>query len=390
MTSQRVGIVSHSVPPFVSGQAIVIGRLLSTLPADRVVLISREQPPSPTGGYRRHRLPPLLRLPAPTTSFVFAPNWTANALWGIWRRSRQIEEIVRRESIGLLVGCSGDLYDLPATRWAAARARVPFIAYVFDDYRYQWTGVNRAIAAALEPAIVRGAAAIIVPNEHLDAEYRARHGRSCVVVHNPCLMPTDEERRRTPSTHKRIVYTGSIYHAHHDAFRNLVRAIDRLGRRDLRLVLYTAQPQAELAANGIAGWMVEHHGPVDEAAARRAACGADALFLPLAFNSPVPEVIRTSSPGKLGDYLATGRPILAHAPRGSFVSDFLTQRRCGVVVDEDDAGALGRALAHLLDDVEHAERLGVAARVVAEQEFALQPTVERFRAVLAANGLSSV
>jgi hypothetical protein len=31
---------------------------------------------------------------------------------------------------------------------------------------------------------------------------------------------------------------------------------------------------------------------------------ADVLFLPLAFRSPIQEVIRTSAPGKMGEYLA--------------------------------------------------------------------------------------
>ena len=77
---------------------------------------------------------------------------------------------------------------------------------------------------------------------------------------------------------------------------------------------------------------------------------ADILFLAFAFDSAIPELVTTSAPGKLGDYLAAGVPILAHVPGDCFVAWYLNKYKCGVVVDEDSPEALTHAVQRLLTD----------------------------------------
>ncbi len=76
------------------------------------------------------------------------------------------------------------------------------------------------------------------------------------------------------------------------------------------------------------------------------------LFLPLAFASGIPEVIRTSAPAKLGEYLASGVPLLVHAPRDSFVTWYVRKHHCGIVSDTPDPATLLSRLEQLLDDPE--------------------------------------
>src|SRR5439155_16530435 len=124
---------------------------------------------------------------------------------------------------------------------------------------------------------------------------------------------------------------------------------------------YTSCPPAALDAQGIRGPVVVNgHVPVEEAL--RLQQSADVLFLPLAFQSPYPQIIRTSAPGKLGEYLASGRPILAHAPADSFVSWYLREHGCGLVVDREDPDALAAAIARL--DAEEGLRRELAARAL--------------------------
>jgi glycosyltransferase involved in cell wall biosynthesis len=383
VNSRKIGVVSHTLPPAHNGQAIMLGRLLSGADPARFCMIS-SQPGAADSRFHHHTLPPLARLPAPTSSWLFAPSFALNSAWGLWRRSAQIEDIARRESCRLLLACTGDLFDLPASHRAARRLKIALVAYVFDDFAYQWSGTHRALARRLEPPIMRQAAAVIVPNEFMRDEYRRRLGIESVIVRNPCILPDLDalDRQARPRPEKTIVYTGSIYHAHFDAFRNLVRALEASRRSDLKLVIYTSQPPSDLAAHGILGPCVEVHGQVGEDEAQRVVRSADLLFLPLAFRSAIPEVIKTSAPGKLGDYLAAGRPLLVHAPDDSFVSWYVRDRDSGVVVGEDDAGALGRALTRLLDDEALRRRLGEAARKAAAGDFALPRLRETFFAVL--------
>ena len=43
---------------------------------------------------------------------------------------------------------------------------------------------------------------------------------------------------------------------------------------------------------------------------------ADAVFLGLSFGSDHPEVIKTATPARLPEYMASGTPLIVHAPRG--------------------------------------------------------------------------
>lgn len=393
--NMRLGIVSHVLPPSPSGQAVVLHRLLSDIPPERYFLVSREDYAAPGGAAasasaklpgRYYRLAPrrrlaLTRIPGLRSLAEPLDAWTA-----VRDRARQIAEIARRERCGLLVGCTGDLYDLPATALAARRAGIPFVPYIFDDYVFQWTGPARRIAARFEPAALRGARAVIVPNEFARDEYAGRCGAPGVIVRNPCLLPDlaalDGAKRVFGPGELHIVYTGAVYHAQTDAFRNLIAAISRPGHAAARLHIYTAQSDAELEEQGIAGPAVTRHPHVPQSDVAAILRQADILFLPLAFRSPIPEVIRTSAPGKTGEYLAVGRPILLHAPPDCFLSWYFRTNGCGFVADREETSELSASIERLRTDQGLRDGISSAARAAAERDFDLRKVRGSFEALL--------
>jgi glycosyltransferase involved in cell wall biosynthesis len=201
---------------------------------------------------------------------------------------------------------------------------------------------------------------VIVPNEFLARDLEQSLGARTAVVHNACAVPDHVGPTPPARDPARIAYTGAVYAANHDAFRNLIASLGVL-EHAARIDIYTAQTAADLEAAGIVGPVTRHaHLPADDI--RRVQADADVLFLPLAFESPYPSLIRTSSPGKMGEYLAAGRPILVHAPPGSFVADYFHRHGCGVVVDRLDPDELANRLDELLADDALRRRVSAAAR----------------------------
>jgi len=377
----KAAIVSHALPPSWSGQAVILSKLLRDVDASRYVLISsRATSGAPATGQFISRLPGrTIELPLEPSfgrlaRFALArPVRLLEAIWRVRLRARRIAAIARSEGCTVLVACTGDLIDIPAAGLAARRLGVRFIPYLFDDYTYQWADpLKRAFASRVERMLFPGAAAVIAPNEMMEQELRRRHGLSCTIVRNAVEIE-DRHGLDLPwpdsSDDLGVVYTGAVYHAHYDAFRNLVTAIGKLGRPQLKLHLYTTQSPEELSAQGIEGPVVFHpHVPAAEVAEiqRR----ADILFLPLAFHSAIPEVIRTSAPGKTGEYLASGRPVLVHAPADSFVSWYFRRHDCGTVVDVDDPGRLAEALREIIENRDLRRGRALRARQRAESDFA--------------------
>ncbi|MHB1024892.1 MAG: glycosyltransferase [Desulfobacteria bacterium] len=309
-----------------------------------------------------------------------------NAKIAVRSRARQISDIARRERCGLLVGCTGDLYDLPATALAARWTGLPFVPYIFDDYIYQWTGTSRRIAARLEPAALRAVRAVIVPNEHTQTEYERRYGVRGTIVRNPCPMPDlqalDRAERGFDPGAVHIVYTGAVYHANGDAFRNLIAAIPKLAPRRILVHIYTAQSVADLDGQGIRGSSVVHHPHIHQSEVPGVLRHADILFLPLAFHAPIQEVIRTSAPGKMGEYLSVRRPVLVHAPQDTFVSWYFRANQCGIVVGGEDPGSLASAIGRLLEDETLRVEISGNARQAAEKDFRIESARKVFHELM--------
>jgi glycosyltransferase involved in cell wall biosynthesis len=289
-------------------------------------------------------------------------------------RARRITQVLRKERSRVLVVCSGDLVDLPAGFIAARSVRIPLLAYMFDDYRNQhYHHSERVVAGMFERVSLRGARSLIVPNEFAADEYAARYGVTPRIVRN---MVDELHLNAAPQTtwprssgEVRVVYAGGIYPGQPDSF---VRLMGALAAWDLpervTLHLYSAQTRAQIEACGIPPGVTMHqHVPGEEVPA--VLRQADVLFLPLSFSSGIPEVIRTSSPGKFGEYLASGAPILAHTPRDSFLTWYIRKHNCGVVCDSPDATALRLALARLVSDSELRSTVTANAVACARRDF---------------------
>jgi len=306
-------------------------------------------------------------------------------------RVYQYKRILRKEDCAVVVGCTGDLLDPPAAFFASRELNLPFVLYTFDYYSCQWTDpVLRAFADQHEKTIVQGASEIIVPNECLQRAYRQRYGAHTTVIHNPFDLAEYEKNICDTSplkdpAEKTIVYTGAVYEAHYSAFRNLISAINLTQIPGLKLHIYTPQSNVRLEMNGISGPVVIHQ-HLPNARMPDIQRHADLLFLPLAFKSKYPDIIRTSAPGKIGEYLIAGTPVLVHAPKDSFVSWYFSRNLCGMVISDDDPGPLSKAIERLLSDPGLRREITTHASLLARTEFDARYAREKFTKLM--SGLS--
>ena len=401
LARMKFALVSYHLPPSPSGQSMVLYRLLRGFEANSYCLITSNNYEGDEGqensditlAGRLFRLPPVFQITRGYRYGLAKLRETINIPFAILLRARQIVNVVRSENCRAIVACTGgpDLMDLPAAYLASRIVGVPFYPYYFDDYYYQWSSLTnweaikgRHFARGLEWALIRGAERVIVPNEFMGAELMRRYGIETTVIHNSCDLAENEGEVNgvsSASDEVKIVYTGAVYEAHFDAFLNLIEALKLLGRADLSLHIYTSNSHSDLLARGIRGPVV-YHEHLNLSEIRAIHREADLLFLPLAFNSPYPELVKTSAPGKLGEYLAAGRPVLAHAPTDSFVVWYLRQHGCGVVVDENNPRELASAVERILNDEQLQQQLASRARVRASTDFNVATAQAKFVALL--------
>ena len=276
-----------------------------------------------------------------------------NLLLHIFFRTKNILKILHSEpNTSAIIACTGVLVDMPAAFLASRVAHIPFFAYIFDDYVFQWTGKTRLFAKMVAPLIFKGSTGIIGPNEFICEEYKQRYHVKSTLVRNPYANVIKESYHKWPAERDniKIVYTGAIYHANYDCFLNLIRAMELLNEYHLQLHIYTAQAREQLERQLIKGQQVFIHSHVAYNDILKKQYKADILFLPLAFESSITEVIRTSAPGKMGEYMASGRPILAHVPSDSFVAYYFNKYQCGLIVDQNAPHKLAAGIKRMIVD----------------------------------------
>lgn len=387
----KLALISHTLPPAWSGQAIVIYRMLEHLNPESYCLISSradgidgdasEYMPALAGS--RYQIPEAFKI---WRGLGFGMQHV-NIWIAIIQRARYLIRIIKSQKCDLVLAWTGNVLDLPAAYIASRRVGLPFYACIQDHYsKREWNDpIARFWASRLEAWLIRGATKVIVANETLRDDLHTAFGVEATVIHNSCDV--SEYEKSVPSlagsenTGIRITYTGDIYEAHYDAFRNLIAALKIIGRDDVKLHLYTTRSAEYLADFGISGPTVlhPHHGPSEIPSIQQQ---ADILFLPLAFDSPYPDVIRTSSTAKVGEFMAARRPVLVHAPAGSFISWYFRRYECGLVVDHKDPVALAQAVSRLLSDSELRERLIANAWQRAQEDFSLSKARAQFAELL--------
>jgi glycosyltransferase involved in cell wall biosynthesis len=407
----RFALISNLLPPSESGPAITIHRLLRDLdPASYCLISSRDYGPtdqtSPStrlpGTYFHVR--PLVRMTR-GDHFRRLQALTTAATFGlaVILRARQIASILRREGCDAVIVCTGghEILDFPSGYLASRLVGTRFYAYLLDQYsnmasyllrksflRRLEAPIVRAWTAIVEAPIMKGASAIITPNEFQRDEVRRLYQREAVLIRNACDLSAYESpggTRGTRSDAKRgelaIVYTGAVSDLHYQGFRNLIAAIHLLARQDIRLHLYTAQSPLHCESVGITG-PVAFHPHEDFSAMPAVQQQAEGLCLRLGFETSHSEVVRTAAPGKMGEYLASGRPILVHAPADSFIAWYFRRHECGLVVDDSDPSQLAKGLGLLLSDSGLRERLGARARERAQADFSLPRARAEFAAAI--------
>ena len=252
---------------------------------------------------------------------------------------------------------STHLVGLALRRTLAARG-VPWVA----DFRDPWTGINfcdelpmtapaRAFDAALERRVLRAADAVVTVSPTWARELEAKGGLApgaARVIQNG-FDPEDVEPAAPPADTFTLVHVGSLYGSRNpDALWAAVAALrgrggphpGGAGRLRIRLVGRVDDAvRASLDRHGLAA-ITDERGVVTHAEAVAEMAAAGLLFLSI-------EPVRNADgilTGKLYEYLASGRPVLALGPPGGDAARLLAETGGGRLLAWADAGGIEAAL----------------------------------------------
>jgi glycosyltransferase involved in cell wall biosynthesis len=375
MADRRLLLVHALAPPQGGGTPIVLRRLLSVLPGWRLEVLTDL---ALRGRVRRGDGPPL---EGRYRYFPRLGSWSG-ALPGPLRPLAGLADVALAVGAGLRVAWAARRADVvlsvfddgfsPIAAAIGARlARRPHVVMVFDLWEENAYGVvPRLEARLLEGRLLRSAAAVVVYCEAAAEHYRAKHGVGCEVIATPIEL-AGEPRFEPPAAPAEVLVAGAVYWAQEDAVRRLLHAAAAVDQVSVTMI----GDEHALRARGLEADRYEPQLSGEEF--NRRVLESDLLFVGLSLHSPHPEVILTATPARLAEYMASGRPLLVHAPAGSHAAEYARREDFAAVVDEADYAALSRGLRTVLESPDLAiERARRARRLAVERHDASRVAAE--------------
>lgn len=202
---------------------------------------------------------------------------------------------------------------------------------------------------------------LVVISRHLERKYT---GRGVPMIRIPIAAQAPETiQNRLRHTPVRIAYAGT--YAAKDGIHILLEAYQKVRREysDCTLCLAGGRksPLPDFPAELAVG--IEYAGYLDDEAFYRFLREADILCM-TRMNSAF---ANAGFPFKLGEYLATGNPVVAS--RVSNLEEYLTDKRDVMLVEPENVQELSKALLYLLRNPEEARHIGLNGLRACKQYF---------------------
>jgi len=270
-------------------------------------------------------------------------------------------KIIKNNKINILMGISDGGFSFLLTFTLAKLTKKPYIIYLFDLYKgNNLFGLGKKFSNFFEPILFKYASQIIVTNEGTKNYYIKQYGNkiSIKIIHNSAFSEFYKKypTKYNPSSPYTILFTGHIYWPQEQSIRNLIQAIDKINDINVKFILYTPNPSKDFVEEFKTHKKIEFK-IASQKEMPQIQSKADILFLPLSWNTPAPDIIKTASPGKLTDYLIAGRPILIHAPNYAYISQYARQYNFAHVVKEENFELLKMGIKKLLFNNKYSKTL---------------------------------
>jgi glycosyltransferase involved in cell wall biosynthesis len=275
----------------------------------------------------------------------------------------RVMKLVREVRPSIILAVYPGLHFFAAAIRAAQRYGIPWVAYLHDVLAEVYRGTKYELqAAAVQQTMFHSASGILVANHSMANHYQSKYSVSTVPIVIGYSEPIPTVLSPQPMGTPRAFMGGAVYSTNHKAVDRLIRGFEQAGAH---FTLATASDWKHLGK-----WGIDQRSGVEKSIFATRNEYLDALqnqhVLTVGLNWPdesgIPEEeLSTALPTKLVEYLASGRPILAHCPDNYGLAKFIEKHQCGVAVTTREVGVVAASAKKLLDGGPEVEQMRMNA-----------------------------
>lgn len=261
--------------------------------------------------------------------------------------------VIKEANIKKIMGTSDNGSAMISSYLLSKKTGLPLYYFLFDlYYGYYFKAPVNWLAKFFEKRLISHAKQVFVTNIATLQFYQSRYTQfkeKFHIIYNSVFVNSYKQihTEYNPRPPYLIIYTGHIYWPQEQSLINLIKAMSLLKDVSVKLDLYIPRPSPKIIrAVQRSNQIRLLYAPQKEMP--RIQGEATLLFLPLSWNTKSPDIITTATPGKFTDYLASGRPMLIHAPDYAYVSQYTKEYQSGLVVDKNDVQLLANTIRDFL------------------------------------------
>lgn len=342
----KILIVTWTIPPTLTGSSVIVQNLAQGLGEGNVVLAGE-------GGRNTYK-----QIPNGTCFVHKMPPWgNRGARWWQWLCLPliilRLIVVVKKNKITHILNVFPNEVFLIAALSASFLTRKPFYLWLHNTYLENRKGILRVIAKFVQALAFNKASRIFVMSDGMFRFYKTNYrdvytAKMSVLPHvlnHPIVEAPHSLRSQQRYT---LMFCGNVNESCRDALQRIVKTVKDDDRFNLALV--TAVPHDLLKK-----WGIWYNGinvySVPSGMASVELEKADILLLPHGFEGGLSSIeYETIFPTKTVDYLFSGKPIFAHSPHNSYLSEFLLDKDCAYVVTEKDIVKLKETLNSMISN----------------------------------------
>lgn len=345
----KVCLISWSLPPEPTGSAVIVGNLAKQFSTDEMVLVGEKPCERPSIAWREE-WPKLQHI-----GIGLPSSWRG----GRWWRRLQIPlmflrsvQLVRKSRCSVLLVIFPNEDYLLVGYLTALWTQLPLFLYFHNTYLENRRGLSFRFARWLQGHAFARAQHVFVMSDGMMQLYRNRYPTlDCsVLLHSFNEDIPIFDNPPEPHSPLRLVICGNINESCREATLRFCDALAEM--KNVQLTILSGTPREEIEELGLLrNWTRYDSVSRDQVLSRLA--DADIVVLPHGFTGKcAAEEYHTMFPTKTIEYLISGRPILAHTPPDCFLTTFLRQHGCALIVDEPTSTALIAAVERLRNDAD--------------------------------------
>ncbi len=264
--------------------------------------------------------------------------------------------------------CGSDPSALGRGFRLAQASGLPLAVYLVDDFLAgaQLSGhqTSLELAQAKVPDWLRKVDKIFVISEGLRQSFNQRYGITSTVLPLPYQLPDIPNAPRIQK--KQIIFVGSLSHFYLDGLKQLAGVIDKINRETndaIQLRLTTSNVAS--ARHCIGAFDCLHCEPCENAEKLYEEITNSLLcFISYSFQKQYREMVATSFPSKMLDYLTAGKFIIALGPKYSSFVSYFHQYQLSKLLCVNDPDALEKVI---LDQIKNPQDLSATYKNVVKQ-----------------------